>query len=124
MKKSLLFLNQIEAMKRSFIYILGFFALVFLSVSCVSGKKFSSLQDTSKQFMNERDAFKTDNIGLEMQNKELQARLASLEKQISTVQQDITSAQNERDKAVDDFNRVSSKYAELQMPRKILSRGM
>jgi hypothetical protein len=43
-------------------------------------KKYSSLQDTSKQFMNERDAFKTDNIGLEMQNKELKAKLASLEK--------------------------------------------
>ena len=31
--------------------------------------------------MNERDAFKTENIGLEMQNKELKAKLASLEKE-------------------------------------------
>jgi chemotaxis protein MotB len=110
-------------MKRSIIYVPGFVALVFLLISCVSGKKFSSLQDTSKQFMNERDAFKTDNIGLEMQNKELQARLASLEKQIGTVQQDITAAQNERDKAVDDFNRVSSKYAELQNAQEDLIKG-
>ena len=61
-------------MKRSIYYIPGIFVLVMFSISCVSGKKFSSLQDTSKQFMNERDAFKTDNIGLEMKNKELEGK--------------------------------------------------
>jgi len=110
-------------MNRSVFYILGFFTLVFFSVSCVSGKKFSSLQDTSKQFMNERDAFKTDNIGLEMQNKELKAKLASLEKELGTVEQDITSAQNGRDKAVDDYNRISSKYTELQNAQEDLIKG-
>jgi chemotaxis protein MotB len=110
-------------MKRSFFYILGFLVLVLSSVSCVSGKKFSSLQDTSRQFMNERDAFKTDNIGLEMQNKELKARIASLEKSLSTVNEDITAAQNERDKAVNDYNRISSKYTELQNAQEDLIKG-
>jgi len=110
-------------MKRSNFYIPGFIVLVVFSISCVSGKKFSSLQDTSKQFMNERDAFKTDNIGLEMRNKELTAKLASLEKQLSTVNQDITAAQNERDKAVEDYNRISSKYNELQNAQEDLIKG-
>jgi chemotaxis protein MotB len=110
-------------MNRSIFYIPGFIALVFFSISCVSGKKFSSLQDTSKQFMNERDAFKTDNIGLEMQNKELKAKLASLEKAASTVQQDITNAQNERDKAVDEYNKISTKYTELQNAQEDLIKG-
>lgn len=110
-------------MNRSVFYILGFFALVIFSASCVSGKKYGSLQDTSKQFMNERDAFKTDNIGLEMQNKELKAKLASLEKEMGTVQSDITSAQNGRDKAVDDYNRISSKYTELQNAQEDLIKG-
>ena len=110
-------------MKRSNFYIPGFIVLVVFSISCVSGKKFSSLQDTSKQFMNERDAFKTDNIGLEMRNKELTAKLASLEKQLSTVNQDITAAQNERDKAVEDYNRISSKYSELQNAQEDLIKG-
>jgi chemotaxis protein MotB len=110
-------------MKRSIFYILGFFILVISSVSCVSGKKFSSLQDTSRQFMNERDAFKSDNIGLEMQNKELKARIASLEKSMSTVNDDITAAQNERDKAVNDYNRISSKYTELQNAQEDLIKG-
>ena len=73
--------------------------------------------------MNERDAFKTDNIGLEMQNKELKAKLASLEKQLGSVEQDITSAQAERDKATDDFNRISSKYTELQNAQDDLIKG-
>jgi len=110
-------------MKRSIFFILGFFALVIFSISCVSGKKFSSLQDTSRQFMNERDAFKTDNIGLEMQNKELNAKLAALEKQVGSVQEDITAAQNERDKAIDEYNRISTKYSELQNAQEDLIKG-
>ena len=110
-------------MNRSVFYILGIIALVMFSVSCVSGKKFSSLQDTSRQFMNERDAFKTDNIGLEMQNKELMAKLASIEKEIGTAKQDISAAQNERDKAVEDYNRISTKYNELQSAQEDLIKG-
>ena len=110
-------------MNKSILYILGFFVLVVFSVSCVSGKKFSSLQDTSKQFMNERDAFKTDNIGLEMQNKELEAKLASLQKQVASSGKDIAAAQNERDKAVEDYNRISSKYTELQNAQEDLIKG-
>jgi chemotaxis protein MotB len=110
-------------MKRSIIYITGLSVLIVFSISCVSGKKFSSLQDTSKQFMNERDAFKTDNIGLEMQNKELKAKLASLEKEAGSVQQEITAAQNERDKAVDNYNKISSKYTELQNAQEDLIKG-
>jgi len=110
-------------MKRSIFYILGFIALVIFSISCVSAKKFSSLQDTSKHFMNERDAFKTDNIGLEMQNKELKARLAKLQKEADTVQKEITSAQNERDKAVDEYNKMSTKYTELQNAQEDLIKG-
>lgn len=110
-------------MNRALLYILGFFALIAISVSCVSGKKFSSLQDTSRQFMNERDKFKSDNIGLEMQNKELTARLARLEKQVGNAQQDITAAQNERDKALNDYNRISQKYTELQNAQEDLIKG-
>jgi len=110
-------------MKRSFFYITGFFVIVIFSISCVSAKKYGSLQDTSKQFMNERDTFKTDNIGLEMQNKELKARLAVLEKQVGTAEQDIAAAQSERDKAVTDYNKISPKYTELQNAQEDLIKG-
>src|SRR5450759_2611646 len=110
-------------MNKSIFFILGSIVLVISSVSCVSGKKFSSLQDTSKQFMNERDAFKTDNIGLEMKNRELEAKLTTLEKEIGTVKQDITTAQSEHDKAVEDYNKISAKYSELQNAQEDLIRG-
>jgi chemotaxis protein MotB len=116
-------INQIKIMARSVFSITGLIVIVIFSISCVSGKKFSSLQDTSRQFMNERDAFKTDNIELEMQNKELTAKLASLEKEIGSVKQDITTVQGERDKAVEDYNKISSKYNELQNAQEDLIKG-
>jgi chemotaxis protein MotB len=110
-------------MSKSIFPLLGIIVIVISSVSCVSGKKFSALQDTSKQFMNERDAFKTDNINLEMENKELVAKLATLEKEMGLVKKDITVAQSERDKAVEDYNKISSKYNELQNAQEDLVRG-
>jgi chemotaxis protein MotB len=110
-------------MTKSVFAILGSIAIVIFSVSCVSGKKYASLQDTSKQFMNERDAFKTDNIGLEMKNRELEAKLASLEKEIGSVKQDITVVENERNKAVEDFNKLSGKYNDLQNAQEELIKG-
>ena len=73
--------------------------------------------------MNERDAFKTDNIGLEMKNRELEAKIATIEKEIGTVKQDITAARSERDRALEDYNKVSAKYNELQNAQEDLIRG-
>jgi chemotaxis protein MotB len=110
-------------MKKSIFSFLGIIIIVILSVSCVSGRKYTDLQDTSKQFMNERDDFKTDNIGLEMQNRELEFKLASLEKEIGTVKQDIMDAQGDLDKAVADYNNISAKYSDLQNAQEALIRG-
>lgn len=110
-------------MKKIVVNIFGLVFLVMFSMSCVSGKKYSSLQDTSKQFMNERDAFKTDNIGLEMQNKEYEEKLATIEKEMAAVKKEISAAQSSRDKAVDDFNKISGKYNELQNAQEDLVKG-
>lgn len=110
-------------MNKSVFYISGIITIILLSVSCVSGRKFSSLEDTSKQFMNERDAFKTDNIGLEMQNRELEAKLANLEKEMGTISKDYSAATSQRDKALEDYNKISAKYTELQNAQEDLVRG-
>jgi chemotaxis protein MotB len=110
-------------MKKEIIPVLGIILIIMLSVSCVSAKKYGSLQDKSRQFMTERDAFKSDNIGLEMQNKELEAKIATLEKEIGTVKQDLTAAQGVRDRAVEDYNRISAKYSELQNAQEDLVKG-
>jgi len=108
-------------MNRPLVYITGF--LVLISVSCVSGRKFSSLEQTSKQFMNERDAFKTENIALEMQNKEFSAKLDGLQKRVAASEQEIAAARDERDKAVNDYNRMTAKYAEMQNAQEDLIKG-
>lgn len=110
-------------MKQKIFPVITVLIITLLAVSCVSGKKYKTLQDTSRQYMDERDQFKTDNIGLEMTNRELEAKLAVLEKQMSTVRDDIEKAQSERDKAVDEYNRISSKFTELQNAQEDLVRG-
>ena len=110
-------------MKRPVFSILGIMILIISSVSCVSGRKYGNLQDTSKQFMNERDDFKSDNIGLEMKNRELEAKLATLEKDMGTVKEAISSVEGERNKAVDDYNKILSQYNELQTAQEDLIRG-
>ena len=110
-------------MNKSIVYILGIISIVMFSVSCVSGKKFRSLQDTSKQFMDERDSFKTDNIRLETANKELEVKLATLEKEMGIIIEDITTAKSARDKAVEDYNKISARYNELQNAQEDLIKG-
>ncbi len=108
---------------KQLLFILAALLIAVSTISCVSGKKFKTLQDTSRQFMNERDDFKTQNIGLEMANRELEARMAVLEKQLGTVKEDITKAQSERDKAVEAYNTVSGKYNDLQNSHEDLIKG-
>lgn len=110
-------------MNKSIFPIFGLILIVLFSASCVSGKKYSSLQDTSRQFMNERDTYKTDNIGLEMKNKELEAKLASLEKEMGSIKQEISTVQAEKDKAVDDYSRLTARYDELQSAQEDLIKG-
>ncbi len=110
-------------MNKKLFFILAALVIAISMVSCVSGKKYKSLQDTSKQFMNERDEFKTDKIGLEMANRELEAKMAVMEKEMSAVNDSISKAQNERDKAADDYNKLSSRYYELQNAHEDLIQG-
>lgn len=110
-------------MKKISIYLPGLFLLLILSVSCVSGRKYGKLQDTSRNFMNERDDFKAENIGLEMKNRELEARIASLEKESETISQEIQKVRSERDKAQEDYNKIQSQYNELRNSHEDLVRG-
>jgi chemotaxis protein MotB len=110
-------------MKKLFVHFLYLTIISLIAISCVSGKKYGELQDTSRHFMNERDAYKTDNIGLEMKNKELEAQMASLDKEIDSVKDDISKARAERDKALADYNSISSKYNELQAAQEDLIKG-
>jgi hypothetical protein len=49
-------------MNRSFLFSPVIVILALFAASCVPGKKYRSLEDTSRHFMDERDAFRTESI--------------------------------------------------------------
>ena len=104
------------------IKLVGLF-LIITSVSCVSGKKYNSLSNTSRQFMNERDALKEANIGLEMKTAELEARQVSIGKEIDELKKQYARAEADRAKALSDLSNMTARYNELQSAQEDLIRG-
>lgn len=96
---------------------------VLLSVSCVPGKKFKTLEDTSRQYLNERDTLKSRNIDLTMTNKELEAKTASLEKETASLRQQLLSVTDERDRNKEDYNKLLAKVNDLQNAQEDLVKG-
>jgi chemotaxis protein MotB len=96
---------------------------VLSSVSCVPGRKFKTLEGTSKQYIKERDSLKTENIDLSMNNKELETKTALLEKESVTMKQDLARLQNERDRAKEDYNKLLGQVNDLQNAQEDLIKG-
>ena len=110
-------------MNRYSVFTLVAITLAISLLSCVPGKKYRTLQNTSRQNMMERDDFKKENIGLSMLNRELEAKLATLEKETGTIKQELANAQVERDKAKEELNVISERYYDLQNAQEELIRG-
>jgi chemotaxis protein MotB len=110
-------------MKRKALKIFLFVAVLGLAASCVPSKKFKTLQESSKQYLNERDALKSENIDLSMNNKELEARTASLEKETAAMKQELQSVTSERDRLKDDYNKLLGKVNDLQNAQEDLIKG-
>ncbi len=100
-------------------------AVIFVisAVSCVSGKKHRTLQETSRQCMAERDNLKSANISLEMANRELESKMAVTEQEMNSIKEEIAKAESERDKAVENYNTISGRYNDLQNAQEELIRG-
>ena len=109
-------------MKKSFA-IPVFIISAFILFSCVPGRKYANLQDTSKHFMYERDTLKTLNINLEMQNRELESKMSSLGKESDKEKDSLTKAIAAKDRAVDEYNKVLARYNDLQNAHEDLVRG-
>jgi chemotaxis protein MotB len=110
-------------MNKTIFFTIPAIILVIFSVSCVSGRKYKSLQDTSKQYLNERDALKTENIDLSMTGRELESKVALLEKESAAMKQELTKVQNERDKAKEEYNKLSVRFNDLQNAQEDLIKG-
>jgi chemotaxis protein MotB len=110
-------------MKKTSIFILLTATIIISSISCVPGKKFKTLQDTSKLYLNERDALKTENIDLSMNNKEFEAKTTSLEKENTAMKQDLLKVQSERDKTREEYNKLLGQVNDLQNAQEDLIKG-
>ena len=97
--------------------------IVLSAISCVPGKKYKTLMETSKGYLNERDALKMENIDLSMTNKELEAKSALLEKESAAMKQDIITAREERDKAKGEYNKLLGQMNDLQNAQEDLIKG-
>jgi len=92
-------------------------------ISCVPGKKFREVQNTSRQNMMDRDDFKAENLTLSMQNREIESKISALEKEMSKSRQDLSLAEIERNKAKDELNIISGRYNDLQNAQDDLIKG-
>jgi chemotaxis protein MotB len=110
-------------MNRKMVQLSGIMLIIISAFSCVSGKKYSSLSDTSKHFMNERDALKEDNIGLQMTNRELEFKLSSLDRETAGLRKEYEKVAGERDKALGDYSNMTMRYNELQNAQEDLIKG-
>lgn len=96
---------------------------VIFAISCVPGKKFREVQNTSRQNMIDRDDFKAENLTLSMQNREIESKISALEKEMSKSRQDLTLAEIDRNKAKDELNIISERYNNLQNAQEELIKG-
>jgi chemotaxis protein MotB len=110
-------------MKKTSIFFLLTGTILLFLVSCVPGKKFRTLEDTSKQYVNERDALKTENIDLSMNKKELEDKVALLEKDAATMKEELLKTQKERDKLKEDYNKLQGQLTDLQNAQEDLIKG-
>ena len=96
--------------------------LIF-GASCVPGKKFKTLQDTSRLYLNERDALKSENIELSMTNKELLAAKTSLENETAAMKDELKTAKSEKAKATEEYNKLLGQLNDLQNAQDELIKG-
>lgn len=109
-------------MKKKILFLLS--AIIVFSVfSCVPGKKYKTLQNTSRHYMTERDEYKTQAIGLEMENRELAGKVETLQKEYDEANKKYQNVETERNNALDEYNRLRSKYSDLQKAQEDLVRG-
>jgi len=97
--------------------------LTLVVAACVPANKFGNLEDASRQNVNERDSYKSDNIQLSMANRELEARLAGIDQDLSKIQADLAAAEAARDKAIAEYNSLNARYKELQNSHEDLVKG-
>jgi hypothetical protein len=69
--------------------------IILLSVSCVTGKRYNTLNDKSLMLLSERDSLKAENIWLTMSNRELTTRSMQLTDDADRLTEELGEARTE-----------------------------
>jgi chemotaxis protein MotB len=106
--------------RKSFIPLL---LLILLTASCVTGKKYNTLDNKSQALLEERDSLKAENLWLTMSNRELEAKTKKLAEDASMVNSKIDKLNAELLAAKDEVSRLNTKYNDLQNAQDEMIKG-
>ncbi|MCJ7821326.1 MAG: OmpA family protein [Bacteroidales bacterium] len=97
--------------------------LALLAGSCVTGRKYNTLNDRAGILLGERDSLKAENIWLAMTNRELTTTSKQLTEETDRLTADLAKAQAELSNSTDELNRLTTRYADLQKAQEELVSG-
>jgi chemotaxis protein MotB len=94
-----------------------------IAASCVTGKKYNTLNDKSLMLLSERDSLKAENIWLTMSNRELTTRSKELTDETGRLTADLGRTRSELEQSRDEVSRLTTRYQELQKAQEELAAG-
>ena len=98
--------------------------VIFLMMaSCVTGKKYNTLDTRSQLLLSERDSLKAENLWLTMSNRELEAKSKKLTEDAKQVNSKIEKLNSDLTAAQEEVARLNTKYNDLQGAQDELIKG-
>jgi chemotaxis protein MotB len=104
-------------------FILPVLLIALITGSCVTGRKYNTLDDKAAMLIIERDSLKAENIWLLMSNRELMTKSRQLTDETDKLTADLGKARQEVTQTRDEVNRLSTRYADLQKAQEELVVG-
>jgi chemotaxis protein MotB len=97
--------------------------IALAAASCVTGKKYNSLNDKSLMLLSERDSLKAENMWLAMSNRELTTKTAQLTEEAGRIKDELDKVQADLTRSRDEVSRLTTSYDDLQRAQKELVAG-
>lgn len=97
--------------------------IALISASCVTGKRYNTLNDRSLMLLTERDSLKAENIWLTMSNRELTTQSMQLTKDTDRLTSELDEIKTELNRKREDLGSLTDRYEELQRAQEELVAG-
>ena len=97
--------------------------IALISASCVTGKRYNTLNDRSLMLLFERDSLKAENIWLSMSNRELTTQSMQLTKDTDRLTRELDEVKTDLTQKREDLSSLTDRYEELQRAQAELVAG-